>query len=100
MEVKDRSESQHRNSVLERHFQSLLLSVITAALIGFFVKVTNMSDNIIIIKEKAVANKEVIDEHGKAINRLQMNDLQKSDRIIKLEIEMQEVKDKVEGHKN
>lgn len=86
----------YKSSIIERHVQTVLLSLITAALIGGFVKGTNMSDNIIIIKEQAIANREIINEHSKALLRLQANDAAKTEQIIKLEIRLQDLKDRIE----
>jgi hypothetical protein len=84
-----------KKSWLEAPVQSIILTVIGASLIGGFVKVTNISDNVLIIREQAYANRGIIDNQGSAIMRLQMNDLNKNDRIVILEQEIKVLKEKI-----
>lgn len=93
----DQQKEKNGNSV-EKYIQSILLTLITAALIGGFVKVTNISDTLIIIREQALANREIINEMAKSVNRLQMNDQNKNDRITILEYQVRDLKERVDNN--
>lgn len=74
-----------RNTGLEKHVQTLLLSLITAGIIGAYVKVTDISDRLIRIETREEQKMEEFKKLEVEIRRIQLDILSLKERINKLE---------------
>jgi hypothetical protein len=70
---------------IEKHIQTILLSIITAFIITGVYKISSMSDQIIRMEERDKQKKEQIDAMQGTMNRLQLDMSDVKERITKLE---------------
>jgi hypothetical protein len=79
---------------LMRWVQTILLAIITATLIGFFTKMQDLNDRLIRIEVRAEANTAKINSMQETINRVEMKQLTQSDRLTRLEYQIEEISKK------
>lgn len=72
---------------LEKHVQTILLSVITAVIIGGFLKINSISESLVRMEERERIKTEQISQMQQSVNKMQndINDLR--DRMTKFEFE-------------
>lgn len=74
-----------RETTLEKHIQTILLSVITAAIFGGFNKMGNISDSLIRMEEREVQKTQQINTMQTTMNRLQADISDLKDRMTRFE---------------
>lgn len=74
-----------KETTLEKHIQTILLSIITVAIIGGFNKISNISESMVRMEERDRSKAEQITLMQQSINKMQsdMNDLK--DRVTRFE---------------
>lgn len=75
-----------RETTLEKHIQTIMLSVITATILGGFYKMSSISESLIRMEERDKGKAEQITMMQTSINKMQgdINDLK--DRVTRFEI--------------
>ena len=81
-----------KETTLEKHVQTILLSIITAAIMGGFWKITTISDNLIRMEEREKQRVEQSTNMQGSMNKLQVDMTDVKDRLIRLEIDNKENK--------
>ena len=76
-----------KETTLEKHVQTILLSIITAAIMGGFWKITTISDNLIRMEEREKQKAEQTNSMQSSMNTLQQDMTNIKDRLIRLEID-------------
>ena len=75
-----------KETTLEKHIQTILLSVITAAIMGGFWKITTISDNLIRMEEREKQKVDQTNSMQNSMNKLQSDMTDVKDRLIRLEL--------------
>jgi len=76
-----------KETTLEKHVQTILLSIITAAIMGGFWKITTISDNLIRMEEREKQRIDQTTNMQGSMNKLQTDMTDVKDRLIRLEID-------------
>lgn len=79
-------EQQNEKIGLERHVQTVLLAIITAAIIGGWVKIGNMSDTLIQMVERSSANQDRIELMKRSMDRMSEDINGLKERMIRAEL--------------
>lgn len=83
--MKDVQQEIKKNFSLERYVQTILLSIITASLIGAYVKVTSISDRLIKMETKEESKISEFKKMEVEVQRIQVEILALKERILLLE---------------
>lgn len=83
---------------LERHVQTILIAAIIGMMVGGYNKVSNISDNLLIIREQAISNKGIIDDHTNRVKRLENNDSKQELKIDNISLRLENLKEEMEKY--
>lgn len=75
-----------KETTLEKHIQTILLSVITVAIVGGFNKIGNISDSLIRMEEREKTKTEQINNMQIVINKMHTDIYELKDKVTRLEI--------------
>lgn len=87
METREQSELRNKpkENVFLKNFQSLLLALMTAALIGSYQKIATMNESIIRMEEREKMKTDKIDIMQLGIDRIQLDMMNVKDRLTRVE---------------
>lgn len=71
---------------LEKHIQTILLSIITVAIIGGFNKITNISESLVRLEEREKIKTEQVNTLQQSVNKVQLDIQDLKDRVNRFEI--------------
>jgi len=86
-EIMEDIKAVRKETTLEKHVQTILLSIITAAIMGGFWKITTISDNLIRMEEREKQRVDQTTNMQGSMNKLQTDMTDVKDRLIRLEID-------------
>lgn len=75
-----------RETTLEKHIQTILLSIITVAIIGGFNKISNISESMVRMEERDRSKAEQITLMQSSINKMQSDMNELKDRVTRFEM--------------
>lgn len=70
---------------IEKHIQTVLLSVISVSIIGAYSVVSNINEKVIRMEEREITKKEQIDNMQISLNKMQLDMLDLKDRMKDME---------------
>lgn len=78
-------QQQHKQSAFEKHFQSVLLTIIAALILTGVLKLFNMSEQIVRMEEREKIKTEKMDNLQLGMNKIQLDMIEVKDRMYKVE---------------
>lgn len=79
------TDEQKRPNTIERHIQTILLTLVTTALISVFSKVNTMNESLVRMEEREKSKTEQISAMQGVMNKMQLDVIDVKDRLTKLE---------------